>query len=101
MGNSSLTDLAMLVVLPLVVGNGGGLVCRPLTRRRRHAEGSGGIEMGGGCDRLRLARTVQWTRPRLGGQPRGRWWPTSRSAACSGLQRERRRLLVEFPGALG
>ena len=54
-----------MVDLPLGVGNGGGRGHQPLLRRPRHAEGSGGIERGGGHDRLPLARIAQLRHPQL------------------------------------
>ena len=46
----------MTTVGPLPgVDSGGGRARRPLFRRRRHAESSGGIERDGGHDKLRLA----------------------------------------------
>ena len=85
-----------MVVPPLVAGSGGGLVCRPLHRRRQHAEGLGEIEMGEGCGRLRLARNARWTHPQLVGWRRGHCWPAFRSAGRVGLRYERRQLPVEL-----
>ena len=85
-----------MVGLPLEAGSGGGHGYQPLSRRLRHAENFGGIERGGGCDKLRLARIAWQKRPQLVGRRRGCSWPVFRYVVRDGLQCGHRQLLVKL-----
>ena len=71
--NPNWSGLVTSVTLRPATGSGGGPLCRPLHRRRPHAEGPVEIEKGGGLYKPRLARTDRQRRPWLVGPRQARW----------------------------